>query len=76
MVNAVNEDGILKDVHISGDFFFYPANELNSLEDALTDVVADEASLTEAIKKFYAENEIDSPGVQPADFAKVLSPAT
>ena len=75
IVTAVNEDGALKDVHISGDFFFYPAADLNTLEDMLTGVAADEASLTEAIEQFYAEKEIDSPGVQPADFAKVLSPA-
>jgi hypothetical protein len=46
---AVNEDGVLKGVYICGDFFFYPAADLSALEDALTDVAADEASITKDV---------------------------
>jgi len=74
-VTAVNEDGILKDVHLSGDFFFYPAESLPVLEKSLHGVSADLATVAQFIENFYAQNKIESPGVQPMDFAKILVPA-
>ena len=45
---------VLRDVHISGDFFFYPANLLPELEHALNGVPADTESVKAAVEKFYA----------------------
>lgn len=73
-VRAVNEDGRLHDVYISGDFFFYPAENLTGLERALDGVHADIGSVTEAATQFYARLSVESPGVQPNDFARVLFP--
>jgi lipoate---protein ligase len=75
-VTAVNEDGKLQDVHISGDFFFYPAEDLPGLEKALHGVAADTSSVIAAVAQFYEQRSIESPGVQPADFARVLIPAS
>jgi lipoate---protein ligase len=75
-VTAVNEDGKLHDVHISGDFFFYPAEDLPGLEKSLNGVTADPASVTDAVAKFYSRRSIESPGVQAEDFARVLIPAS
>jgi len=36
-------------IKIRGDFFFYLTADLSSLEDALTDVAADEASITKDV---------------------------
>jgi len=74
-VTAVNEDGILKDVHLSGDFFFYPAESLPALEKSLHGVAADLTTVAQFIENFYAQNKIESPGVQPMDFARILVPA-
>jgi lipoate-protein ligase A len=74
-VIAVKEDEILRDVHISGDFFFYPAYLLPNLEHALGGVSANAESVKSAIEKFYIAQSIESPGVQPADFAAALFPA-
>ncbi len=74
-VTAVNENGKLRDVHISGDFFFFPAGDLPALEKSLDGVSADPESVTEAVAQFYARRSVESPGVQPADFARVLTPA-
>jgi len=74
-VTAVNEDGKLKDVHLSGDFFFYPAESLPALEKSLHGVSADVATVAQVIEDFYAQNKVESPGVQPIDFAKILVPA-
>jgi lipoate-protein ligase A len=73
-VTAVNEDGKLKDVHLSGDFFFYPAESLPALEKSLHDVSANVATVAQVIEDFYAQNNVESPGVQPMDFAKILVP--
>jgi lipoate-protein ligase A len=71
---AVNEDGILRDVHFSGDFFFYPAADLPKLEFALSGIPAQSEAITKAIESFYECNSIESPGVQPMDFARGLIP--
>lgn len=74
-VTAVNEDGVLRDVHLSGDFFFYPAENLPKLESALSGIPAQSEAITQAVAAFYASNTVETPGVQPADFARVLIPA-
>jgi lipoate-protein ligase A len=74
-ITAVNDDGLLRDVHISGDFFFYPAADLPTLEDSLNGVAADITSVTHAVESFYASRSIESPGLQPADISKALVPA-
>jgi lipoate---protein ligase len=72
-VTAVNQDGKLKDVHISGDFFFFPAANLVELEQTLDGVSAETNAITEAITIFYQKHNVESPGVIPADFASVLT---
>jgi lipoate-protein ligase A len=74
-VTAISEDGHLHDVHISGDFFIYPAESLPKLEQVLGDVEATPKSVTQAVEQFYSRQSIESPGVQPEDFGKALVPA-
>jgi lipoate-protein ligase A len=64
-------DGVLSSVVLSGDFFFYPANKLSELSEALAGKAATEVE--ETIVRFYEEQSIESPGVEPADFAKVVA---
>ncbi|MDH7487464.1 MAG: lipoate--protein ligase [Anaerolineae bacterium] len=64
------EDGLIAAVSLSGDFFFYPQEKLAALEAALVGVP--EAEAEAAIARFYEEQAIESPGVTPADFARVL----
>lgn len=73
-ISAINENNFLRDVHISGDFFFYPANHLSLLENALEGVQIDREKVTQVINHFYSENSIDSPGVLPEDITKALVP--
>jgi lipoate-protein ligase A len=74
-VTAVNDGGHLHDVHISGDFFFYPADNLPALEKSLEGVSVDAQAVSRAIEQFYARESIESPGLQPQDFAKILIPS-
>ncbi len=72
-VTAVNQNGNLTDVHISGDFFFFPSADLVDLEQALDGLPAEADAITQAVSAFYQKHNIESPGVVPADFANVLS---
>ena len=65
------QDGVLAAVALSGDFFFYPAERLSDLESALVGTRLDEAEA--AIGRFYEQHAIESPGVVPADLARVLA---
>lgn len=69
---AVEKDGYLYDVHLSGDFFFFPMAELPALEAALEGVAADAAAVEARLSEFYTSKAVDSPGVTPADFAVAL----
>jgi lipoate---protein ligase len=72
-VTAVNHEGKLNDVHISGDFFFFPADRLMDLEMTLQEVPADALAITQVVEKFYNQHGVESPGVVPADFGQVLA---
>ncbi len=64
-------EGVIAGLSLSGDFFFYPAHRLADLEAALVGVRPAEAE--GAIAHFYSEHGIQSPGITPADFVRVLS---
>ena len=72
LVRATTEvrDGVVESVELSGDFFFYPPAKLDELEDALAGVRVDEVEPT--IVRFFAAEGVESPGVTPADLARVV----
>ena len=63
-------DGLVGSLTLSGDFFFYPADKLTELSEAL--VGKKEAEVEQTIVQFYSDHGIESPGVEPSDFAKVV----
>lgn len=69
---SVLRDGRLDDVSLSGDFFLYPAGALSTLERTLAGVLPGEVEAV--IARFYEAQGIESPGVTPADLARVLAP--
>ena len=72
LIRAVVEfhEGHIVNVALSGDFFFYPAEQLKDMERALTGVAA--ADVEAVVATFYADYGIESPGITPADFAQVI----
>ncbi len=62
-VTAVNEDGQLREVHISGDFFFYPAKDLLDLERSLDNVPIEVEAVENAVAQFYAHRLVEFPGI-------------
>jgi lipoate-protein ligase A len=65
------QEGVISAVSLSGDFFFYPAQRLADLAAALAGVQVSEVEA--AVARFYAQHDVNSPGVTPADFGRVLS---
>ncbi len=72
LIRATTEvqDSIIANVSFSGDFFFFPEKKLADLETALVGV--SEADAEAVIGHFYEKHSIESPGVTPADFARVV----
>ncbi len=70
--SAVVEDGVLHEVHLSGDFFFYPSSALQELEQALEGTSADPADLTRFIENFYEQSALVTPGIVPQQLADVF----
>jgi lipoate-protein ligase A len=71
-VSAVNAGGCLRDVHLSGDFFFFPAARLTNLERALENTEFRVEPLTQRMQWFFQAYGIQAPGISPADLAKVI----
>jgi lipoate-protein ligase A len=73
LIRGISEirDNRIVSTSISGDFFFYPVAKLAALEEALTGVKLDEVEST--IAGFYQAEGIESPGITPADFARVIA---
>jgi lipoate-protein ligase A len=72
-LTAVSIEGKLTDVHLSGDFFFFPAEKLVELEKAFTSVPIAAEEVIHTVTRFYAANKVESPGVTAEDFATLIS---
>jgi len=65
-------DDRIDDLTLSGDFFFYPAEQLALLEETLEGAALKEEELKARISDFYAINGIQSPGVAVEDLVKAI----
>ncbi len=71
---AVSEERI-EDITISGDFTFFPKDELIGLVKSLEKVSLEEEKITQSVENYYEEKGIESPGVESKDIARtVLNP--
>ncbi len=72
LIRAILEvrEGVIADISLSGDFFFYPAERLADLERALVGVRVEDVE--QVIARFYADYGVESPGVTAADFARTI----
>jgi lipoate-protein ligase A len=68
-------EGRIEEITISGDFTFYPKEQLTGLEESLQKVPLKEERIIERVETFYEEKKVESPGVESKDFAQtILSP--
>jgi len=77
LIRATEEisESRIEDIVISGDFTFFPKEELSELEKSLEKVSLKESHIIEKLETFYEKKGIESPGVESKDFASAtLSP--
>jgi lipoate-protein ligase A len=69
---VVENERILDDLALSGDFFIFPDKSIPGLETALVGSPLVEQDLQERSAEFWEDNKIQAPGLAPADVAKVV----
>jgi lipoate-protein ligase A len=65
-------EGRIEDVSISGDFTFFPKEQLIRLEKSLEKVSLEEEEIVERVETFYEEKGVESPGVESKDIAETI----
>lgn len=64
--------GRIESAQIAGDFFMYPEDMLWKLEDQLVGVEASREEVEKAVLRFYGEEKLETPGVEPSDFVEAI----
>ncbi|MGQ9559978.1 MAG: lipoate--protein ligase [Candidatus Oleimicrobiaceae bacterium] len=62
----------IKALGISGDFTFYPKEELAGLENSLKGVKRQPEDIVQRVGEFCDEREVETPGVTPEDFSTAI----
>jgi len=62
----------IEGITISGDFTFFPKEQLTRLEESLENAPLNEEKIIERVETFYEEKKVESPGVESKDFAKTI----
>ena len=65
-------EGKIEDITISGDFTFFPKEQLMGLEGSLEKVSLEEEKIIERVETFYEREKVESPGVKSKDFATTI----
>jgi lipoate---protein ligase len=63
---------IIRDIDISGDFTFYPKNQLPDLENSIKETRREDKEITPKIEQFYEKSGVQTPGIVPQDIAKAI----
>jgi lipoate-protein ligase A len=66
------EEGLIRSVKITGDFFLVPEESLGKLEKMLEDVPLREAELRLLVDRFFRGTGAQGLGVAPDDFVKAI----
>jgi lipoate-protein ligase A len=62
----------IEDITISGDFTFFPKEQLIGLEESLEKVSLEEEKIVGRVETFYEEKGVESPGVESKDIAETI----
>lgn len=65
----------IKDIIISGDFILSPENYIDEMEKSLLGAEANRDIILEILKRFYRENDFQSPETGPEDFTEAIMKA-
>jgi len=72
ITGELTDDEIITDLLVSGDFWFFPAERLQDLENAIIGHPINESKLFEVISQFFTKHSIESPGTSPEDIVKAI----
>jgi lipoate-protein ligase A len=62
----------IEDITISGDFTFFPKEQLIGLEESLEKVSLEEEKIIERVETYYEKKKVESPGVESRDIATTI----
>lgn len=65
-------DDEISRISLSGDFFMYPEEALEKLEQALIGVKAERGSLLTAVQDFYSSTGAQTPMVEPEHWVEAI----
>ncbi|MFA4830906.1 MAG: lipoate protein ligase C-terminal domain-containing protein [Patescibacteria group bacterium] len=66
------EEGKIKDVKITGDFFMYPEEKIVLLEEAVKGMELNEEALKEKLEKIIVQENLDLFGFDAGSIAKTM----
>lgn len=72
---VATENGMIKDITISGDFFLFPEEALFEIIGHLKGAPANREKLRKNIEETYKKENIQSPGTTPSDFTESIMKA-
>lgn len=72
---VILENGKIKDITISGDFFLFPEEAVFRILENLKGTPAKREELLKNIEETYAKENIQSPGTSPVDFTESIMKA-
>lgn len=73
-VNAEIEEGVIKEIRITGDFFMVPERSVLLLESLLKGKAFERSAISDALDAFYASG-VETPCVMKEDFLAAISGA-
>jgi hypothetical protein len=66
------DNGIIKSIRITGDFFMYPEDAIKGLENALIGAKLDAVELEGRISKFLSERSVEFPMMTARDIVNAI----
>jgi len=69
------KEDVISEIQISGDFFMYPEEALDDLEQLLVGVKVDRAELSGLLGQFYEQRQIQTPMLTPDCFVEAIMKA-
>ncbi|KCZ73435.1 Bacterial lipoate protein ligase C-terminus [Candidatus Methanoperedens nitroreducens] len=69
------EDGMIKEITISGDFFMFPEEAIFKILGQLKGTPANREEIQKNIEAIYQKEGIQSPGTAPSDFTESIMKA-
>ena len=72
---VTTENGRIKEISISGDFFLFPEESFFKIAKELKGVNANRVDVEHKIEDIYIREKIQSPGTSPADFTESIMKA-